>query len=93
MLADVDGFCYEEVSSLKSAFHERIQTSWSMSCEKYFHGVQVRKSILELQHPALEFEEQIVQSMSNLIEGIITLLQSEMVYGLLFHNRFDASER
>ena len=93
MLADVDGFCYEEVSSLKSAFHERIQTSWSMSCGKYFHGVQVRKSILELQHPALEFEEQIVQSMSNLIEGIITLLQSEMVYGLLFHNCFNASER
>ena len=85
MLADVDGFCYEEVSSLKSAFHERIQTSWNISCGKYFHGVQVRKSILEMQHPALEFKEQIVQLMSNLfIEGIITLLQSEMVYGLRF---------
>ena len=85
MLADVDGFCYEEVSSLKRAFHERIQTSWNISCGKYFHGVQVRKSVLELQHPALEFEEQIVQSMSNLIvEGIITLLQSEIVYGLPF---------
>ena len=85
MLADVDGFCYEEVSSLKSAFHERIQTSWNISCGKYFHGVQVRKSILELQHPALEFKAQIVQSMSNLfIEGIIILLQSEMVYGLRF---------
>ena len=52
--------------------------------EGIFKEYKLEISIL-LKHPALEFEEQIVQSMSNLfIEGIITLLQSEIVYGLPF---------